>query len=58
MIYIMIFKKDLKTKAGKTNVNTVFIMQYFDDIKGNFQRIINSINDQIMKFLEKRRTQE
>lgn len=53
----MILRKALKKKAGKTNVNTFFVMQYFDDIKGNFQRIINSINGQIMKFLEKR-TQE
>lgn len=32
-MYVMISRKYLKTKSGKINVDTFFVMEYFDDIK-------------------------
>lgn len=58
MIYVIIFRKYLKTNPGKVHIDTFFVMKYFDDIKSIFQRIIDGRNGQIMKFLGKRRTQE
>lgn len=59
MIYVTIFRKYLKTKSGKINVEIVLYSLWWNIIdKWGFQRIINDRKWWDMNLIEKRRTQE